>query len=125
MWDLLEHATKLHSPKGEEGLGVEWFLQVPGVAFLQGKRFQRSLIHQPVKLGGLGLCSLVETSPAAFVVGVEIALPHFTGEEGICSLLEEEVGRVEGLNRWTSFLAAGSRTAQEFARSWAAIRQEA
>ena len=125
LWNLLEHATKLHIPKGGEGLGVECVLQVPGIAFLQGRSFQRSLIHQPVKLGGLGLRSLVETSPAAFVGGVEMALPHFTGEEGICSLLEEEVGRIEGLNRWTTFLTANSRTAQEFARSWSTIKQEA
>ena len=31
---------------------------------------------QPVKLGGLGLRSLVETCPAAFVGRVEMAIPH-------------------------------------------------
>ena len=100
-------------------------LHVPGVPFLQGKSFQCSLIHQPVKLGGLGLRSLVETSPAAFVGGVEMSLPHFTGEEGICALLEDEVGRVEGLNRWSTFLTSASRTAQEFERSWSTLKQEA
>ena len=27
LWDMLEHATRLHTPKGEEGLGVECTLQ--------------------------------------------------------------------------------------------------
>ena len=52
LWDLLEHATKLHIPKGEEGLGVECILQAPGIAFLQGRSFQNILIRQPVKQGG-------------------------------------------------------------------------
>ena len=121
---MLEHATKLHTPKGEEGLEVECTVQVSGIAF-QGRSFQNILIHQPVKLGGLGLRSLVETSPAAFVGGVEMSLPHFTGEEGICALLEDEVGRVEGLNRWSTFLTSASRTAQEFERSWSTLKQEA
>ena len=122
---MLEHATKLHIPKGEEGFGVECTLQVPGIAFLQGRSFQNILIRQPVKQGGLGLRSTEETSPAAFVGGVEMALPHFTGEEGICSLLEDQVGRVQGLNRWETFLTAGSRTAHEFSRAWITLQQEA
>ena len=67
----------------------------------------RFLVHQPVKQGGLGLRSLVETSPAAFVGGVEMAIPHFTGDEGICLLLEDQVGRIQGMDRWQAFLMAG------------------
>ena len=95
LWNLLEHATRLHIPRGDENLGVECMLQAPGVSFLQGRSFQRILVHQPVKQGGLGLRSNAETSPAAFVGGVEMSLPHFTGEEGICPLLEDQVGRVQ------------------------------
>ena len=61
LWDLLEHNTRLHIPKGEEGLGVECVLDVPGIQSLQGRSFQSLLVHQPVKLGGLGLRSQVET----------------------------------------------------------------
>ena len=54
-----------------------------------------------------------------------MALPQFTGEEGICSLLEDEIGQVQGLNRWDTFLTAGSRTAHEFYRAWTTLQQEA
>jgi hypothetical protein len=54
-----------------------------------------------------------------------VALPQFTGEEGICSLLEDEIGQVQGLNRWDAFLTAGSRTAHEFYRAWITLQQEA
>ena len=50
LWDMLEHATKLHIPRGEEGLGVECVLGVPGIASLQGRSFQNILTRQPVKL---------------------------------------------------------------------------
>ena len=124
LWDMLEHATKLHIPKGEEGLGVECTLQVPGIAFLQGRSFQNILIRQPVKQGGLGLRSMEETSLAAFVGGVEMALPHFTGDEGICVLLADQVGRVQGHNRWETFLEAGSQTASEFSRARSSLQQD-
>jgi hypothetical protein len=123
LWDMLEHATKLHTPKGEEGLEVECTVQVSGIAF-QGRSFQNILIHQPVKQGGLGLRSMEETSLAAFVGGVEMALPHFTGDEGICALLADQVGRVQGLNRWETFLEAGSQTASEFSRARSSLQQD-
>ena len=69
---------------------------VPG---LQGRSYQRWISSQPVKLGGLGLRSLVETIPAAFAGSVERALPFMlgqAGEPGLCPQLEEVVGRVEG-----------------------------
>ena len=125
LWDLLQHCTRLHIPKADEGLEVECVLHPPGVNSLQGRSFQQWLVHQPVKMGGLGLRSQTETSAAAFIGGVEMSLPHFTGEEGICSQLEGVVGRVEGHNRWATFLAGGSRTAQEFSQAWGYMRLEA
>ena len=125
LWDLLEHATKLHIPKLDEGLDVECVPQVPGITSLQGRSFQRFLVQQSVKQGGLGLRSFAETSPAAFVGGVEMAIPHFTGDEGICLLLEDQIGRIQGMDRWQAFLMAGSRTAQEFDTAWSSLRQEA
>jgi hypothetical protein len=73
-------------PRSEEGLGVECVLRVGGVPGLADRSFQHWLVAQPVKLGGLGLRSLVETFPAAFIGGLEMALPHMVGsdeEEGI------------------------------------------
>ena len=40
-------------------------------------------------------------------------------------VLEKVVGSVKGVNRWNTFLTAGSRTAQEFAEAWNSIRLEA
>ena len=125
LWDLLQHCTRLHIPKGDEGLGVECVPHLPGMTSLQGRSFQQWLVHQPVKLGGLGLRSQTETSAAAFIGGVEMSLPHFTGEDGICHQLGEVVGRVEGLNRWGTFLEGGSRTAAEIAQAWGHMRIDA
>lgn len=59
-------------------------LQVPELPpHLQNHSFQHWLVREPIKMGGLGLRSLVETSPVAFVGGVEMAIPHLTGERGI------------------------------------------
>ena len=100
-------------------------LRVPGVDWVNGRSFQQLLVPQPIKLGGLGLRSLVETSSAAFIGGVEMTLPHFTGQEGICPQLEDVVGNVSGSGRWTDFLSANSRTAREFSRAWVDIQTEA
>ena len=46
----------------------------------------------PIRAGGLGIRSNVETRHAAVIGGVEQALPHFTKDSGICSSLEDIVG---------------------------------
>ena len=55
----------------------------------------------------------------AFVGGVEMALPHLEeGDQGTavtCPQLQEVIGTMKGQDaRWSEFLAAGSRSAQEF-----------
>ena len=73
LWSLLEYATNLHIPKSEEGLGVECVLEIPELPpRLQGQSFQHWLVQQPIKMGGLGLRLLAETSHSAFIGGVEI-----------------------------------------------------
>ena len=129
-WSMLENITRSTIPRvdGQQTGGAdqsgECRLQVPGVDWVSGPSFQQLLVPLPVKLGGLGLRSLVETSPAAFVGGIEMSLPHFTGHGGICPLLEDVVGCVEGTARWSTFLAAESRTAQEFRQSWVSMQIE-
>ena len=128
-WSMLETISRQHIPSGQERLGQhggggECVFEAPGLDWLQGSCFQKLLIHQPIKLGGLGLRSLAETSPAAFVGGVEMSLPHFSGVGGVCPLLENVVGVVEGAARWSRFIAAGSRTAQEFSQAWASLQTE-
>ena len=76
-------------------------------------------------MGGLGLRSVFETSSAAFVGGVEMAIPHLTGEGGLCQSLDSVIGNVEGTSRWSDFLAAKSRTSNEFEQSWGLLRLEA
>ena len=128
LWTALEQVCGQHIPKGEEGLGVECVLQVPGVPELVGRSFQRWLVAQPVKLGGLGLRSLVETCPAAVLGGLEMALPHMVGDDGeigICPQLENIVGSVRGEERWQISLAANSRTSREFSWAWNQLATEA
>ena len=129
LWSALEQlAGQARIPRSDEGLGFECVPDVQGVPGLQGRSYQRWISSQPVKLGGLGLRSLVETIPAAFVGSVERALPFMLGQEGergLCPQLEEVVGRVEGEQRWDTFLAAGSRTAREFQQCWESLTHEA
>ena len=54
-----------------------------------------------------------------------MSLPHFTGHEGVCPLLEDVIGNIEGGRRWTTFLAYGSRTSLEFQHSWSSLSREA
>ena len=56
----------------------------------------RRFVTQPIKLGGLEIRSLVETSPVAYIGGVEMSVLYFTGREGICPALDDVVGMVEG-----------------------------
>ena len=124
-WQLLEFATGLHIPRAEEGLGVECVLMAPGLPpSLRGRSFQSWQVRQPVRLHGLGLRSLLETCPVAFIGGVEMSVPLLTGEQGICPSLEGIVGTVDGPTRWREFLAAGSRTAREFNLAWGKLRLE-
>ena len=86
------------------------------------------MIAQPVKLGGFGLRSFVETCPAAFIGGLEMALPHMVGsdeEEGICPQLENIVGHIQGDKRWSDFLWSGSKTSTEFNWAWGTLTSEA
>ena len=86
LWEVLEMTASSHIPRTEEGKGWECVLDVPCQA-LQGKSFQEWIIRQPVKLGGFGLRSQADLSPAAFVGALEQTLPSFTGERGVCHSL--------------------------------------
>ena len=129
LWEMLEHvAGQPRIPQGEEDMGVECVLELAGVPSLQRRSYQRLIAAQPVKLGGLGRRELTETIPAAFLGGVEQALPYMVGsggQPGLCTQLQGLVGRVQGPLRWQQFLAADSRTSQEFARCWTSMVDEA
>lgn len=68
---------RLHYPQGRV---ID--LQVPG-----RKIYQEWVVHQPIKTGGLGVMSLVEINPAAYLGALETAIPSFTGEDSICPQL--------------------------------------
>ena len=127
-WSILETVARISIPRSvtvhQGGGGAEAF-QSEEVDWLHGATFQQLLATQPIKLGGLGLRSVVETSPAAYVGGVEMSLPHFTGHRAVCPLLHEVIGSLDEAQRWSTFLTFGSRTAEEFKNSWVSLTQEA
>ena len=103
-WSVLE--TLSRGPIPRVGGQANWTgqFQVGQVDWLSDSTFQQLLVPQPIKLGGFGLRSLVETSPAAFVGGVEMSLPHFTGHDGVCPKLEDVIGNIEGGRKLAIFL---------------------
>ena len=126
LWSVLETVTRSVIPRaGQQDRRGYYAFEEGDINWLVGSTFQQLLVPQPIKLGGLGLRSLLETSPAAFVGGVEMSIPHFTGQRAICPLLQEVVGTLDGGSRWTTFLATGSRTALEFQNSWESLTREA
>ena len=66
---VLEKLLGMHIPLQGEGLGWECPLFLP-IEGLDGRSFQQWVLRQPIKMGGLGLRSKVETSPAAFIGGL-------------------------------------------------------
>ena len=124
------------SPKSSETLKGECVINVREVPQLSGRSFQHLIVGQPIKLGGLGLRYLCETCPAAFLGGIEMSLPHLVesvgdvdGDQnlqgGMCPQLADVLGELFGPVRWEYFLTAGSRTSQEFSRSWKSVSTEA
>ena len=113
LWGVLQKATGLQIPRVDEGLGWECCPRVP-VNGLEDSSYQEWLVRQPVKLQGLGLRSSVDTSPIAFIGALEMSVPSFVGEEGLCRQLEPMVGNeIAGAKRWQTLLQSGTRTGQE------------
>ena len=106
VWAAVEQlAGQPHIARGEEGAGVECILNFARVPSLSGRSYQRLLVAQPVKLGGLGIRSLVETRHPAFLGGLEQALPFMVAGE-LCELplapsLQAMIGDMAGQGRWT------------------------
>ena len=123
LWGVLEVAASSSIPRAEEGKSWECVVAVPG---LHRRTFQDWVVRQPIKLGGLGLRSQADLSPAAFVGALEQTLPSFIGERGICPQLSHLVGDMSDVNRrWGPLLDSGCRTGVELARAWEIIQTEA
>ena len=71
-----------------------------------GKSFQSWIVRQPIRMGGLGIRSQVEVSPAAFIGGVEMSVPHFTNGDTVCQQLEPLIGNFNGnvKERWSRMI---------------------
>ena len=79
---------------------------------MEAYSYQQWLARLPIRERGMGLRSLVDTSPAAFIGAVEMALSFLTGGEGLCPLLEPQIGDVratEEASRWRSLISSGYR----------------
>ena len=123
---ILEKLIGSHIPLEKEGLGWDLPINVP-IENLNGRSFQQFVIRQPIKMGGLGIRSNVETSPAAFIGGLEQALPHFVGENGVCQQLTTLIGQANGHTgaRWQPLIQSGCRTGKELLNAWNILQTEA
>ena len=126
MMKVLEGLLGMHIPMEGEGLGWDCHLRVQ-IDGLDGRSFQQWVIRQPVKMGGVGLRSQVELSSAAFIGGLEQALPHFTSEGGVCPQLVGVLGDGNGQEdmRWWPLVQSDCRTGRELSQAWALLQGEA
>ena len=126
IWGALEKlAGQPQIARREGGAGVD-LGRIPG---LEGRSYQCLLAAQPVKLGGLGLRSLVETCYPAFLGGLEQAMPYLVPsdvcERPLAPSFRAVLGSWVGDGRWSDLLASGSRTAVEFRSAWSSLTAEA
>ena len=119
LWEVMEGAAGGEVPRRDGGQGWECLIN-PEVDSLKGKTFSEWVVRQPIRLGGMGLRSLADLSPAAFVGAVEQAVPSFYGEKGVCPVLTAVVGGIECFGKaapsdtwWRTMLQSGCRVGQE------------
>ena len=131
LWRVMETAAGGQIPRTDEGKGWECVIDPP-IDSLRGRSFQEWVVRQPVKMGGMGLRSLADLSPAAYIGAVEQAVPCFTGIRGVCPVLSNVVGGEECFNRaaptdtrWRIMFKSGCRVGQEYKHAWDLMRQEA
>ena len=125
LWSMVEKAAGVSIPRVEEGRGVECCPLLP-VDRLQYRSYQDWMMRMPVRLGGMGLRSVADTSLAAFIGGIEQALTHFVGDDGVCQLLQPVLGNMDSpASRWRDLTNSGCRTGEELVWAWETLRREA
>ena len=77
---MLEQTADSSIPRSQDLNRDGVILTIPG---LPDRTYQEWVVRQPIRLGGFGLRSQSELSPAAFVGAVEQILPSFVGVKGI------------------------------------------
>ena len=123
---LLELTVGLSIPLGRD---PDTVIINTAIAGREEWSFSAWVVRQPVKCGGMGLRSYVETCAPAFIGAVEQAIPSL--HTGYCPLLTEWVGGAdrfgEGVlsaGRWRTLLTSGCRVGREYEAVWNALRQE-
>ena len=122
---VMEQLLGSHIPLESEGLAWDLPIEVP-IESLDGRSFQQFDIRQPIKMGGLGIRSNAETSPVAFIGGLEQSLPHLVGVNGVCYQLHPLIGNMDQNDtRWQPLIESGCRTGKELLQSWKLLQTEA
>ena len=124
---VLEILTGGKIPTTAQGHEYECPLIVP-VSSLNNKTFQKAVIEQPIRMGGLGIRDKTKLRLPAFIGGVEQALSSFTGIDGICQSLTNVLGNMDEIlpdNNWQHFINSESRTGKEFLEAWQNLQNEA
>lgn len=125
IWSVLETAAGSSIPRGNQGMGWDCPLEAP-VEPWQGQSYQEMKVHLPSSMGGLGLASMVELSPAAFIGGLQQSLPHFIGQN-LCPQLKKSIGGPSGElqpkeSMWLPLLQSNCRTGRELAAAWTMLQ---
>ena len=89
LWNILQQTVGFSIPRRGEGRGWDIVLQVPG---RDQRTYQELVVRQPIKTGGIGLRSLVETSPVAYLGALDTAIHSVCREDKISPLLQDVVG---------------------------------
>ena len=92
LWNVLQCVSGSVIPRLEIDKGWECVLEVP-VEKLTGQSYMQWVARLPLKLGGLGLRSQVDVSPAGFIGALEQTVTSFAGERGVCPQLTHLVGQ--------------------------------
>ena len=125
LYSMLESAAGISIPRVDEGRGVECCIDTP-VGRHHGRSYQDHIVRLPVRLGGMGLRDMKDICSEAYIRGVEQALPHFIGAEGVCQQLYPVLGEMrDSGSRWSSMFLSGCRTGFEFKKAWDLMREEA
>ena len=110
LWKILETATGFTIPSGATNATWNCVLPIPVIG-RSNRSFQQWVVRQPVRLGGFGFRSLVDTAGPAFIGALEQSVPFFCGDNGICPQLADKLGGEEcfgeeanGEQRWRVML---------------------
>ena len=102
LWQVLQVVAGSVIPRRECGAAWSCIVDVPmELAGERDRTFQEWAVRQPLKLGGLGLRSQLDTIPQAFVGALEQTRSSFGGEHGITPQLGHLVAEAgAAAQRW-------------------------